>query len=154
MNRLRAGKLHVQLGSNITSIGPVTPRCYTLTHSDTSGDLFLTIDITYAKNQISGWYTRLMRDEVLAEWHMEVSRPVLHVYCHVSGGLVFGSARWRYAIFKRELPLVLEAFYYGDQELYASHPELDSAPIKIHFVSQLKRYQRIESWGTPGDYRI
>jgi hypothetical protein len=47
-----------------------------------------------------------MRDEVLAEWRDEADGAVLHVYCHVSGGLVFGSAGWRYAIFRRELPLV------------------------------------------------
>ena len=38
--------------------------------------------------QISGWYTRLMRDEVLAEWLEDEDGPALHVYCHVSGGLV------------------------------------------------------------------
>jgi hypothetical protein len=43
-------------------------RCYTLTHSDTTGELFLTIGPDFDRAQISGLYTRLMRDEVLAEW--------------------------------------------------------------------------------------
>ena len=154
MNRLQAEKLHVRLGSNVTSRGPVTPRCYTLTHSDTSGDLFLTIDVTYDKNQISGWYTRLMRDEVLAEWSNRDSSPVLYVYCHVSGGLVFGNAGWRYAIFKRELPLVLAAFRYGDRQFFEAYPELDHAPIQIRFNSHRQHYQRLEQWGTPADYKV
>jgi hypothetical protein len=130
------------------------PRRYTLTHSDTSGDLFLTIGQEYDWKQISGWYTRLMRDEVLAEWCKEKDGAALHVYCHVSGGLVFGTASWRYAIFGRELPLVLEAFRHGDRQLFEAHPGLDHAPIEIHFRSHRRRYRRKERWGTPSDYRL
>jgi proteinaceous RNase P len=62
-----------------------------------------------------------MQDEVLTKLR-EDDGPSLHVYCHVSGGLVFGTAGWRYAIFQRELPLVLETFRYGDRALFATHP--------------------------------
>jgi integrase len=41
--RLRPEKLHVSLAEGSIADGPVTPRSYTLTHSDTTGDLFLTI---------------------------------------------------------------------------------------------------------------
>ena len=41
--RLRPEKLHVGPAEGSIADGPVTPRCYTLTHSDTTGDLFLTI---------------------------------------------------------------------------------------------------------------
>ena len=153
MSRLRPGKLHVHLSEGSVADGPVMPRCYTLTHSDTTGELFLTIGPAFDRAQISGWYTRLMRDEVLAEWLEDEDGPALHVYCHVSGGLVFGTAGWRYAIFRRELPLVLEAFRYGDRQLFETHPELDRAPIRIHFRSHRRRYRRRERWGTPADYR-
>jgi hypothetical protein len=134
--------------------GPVMPRCYTLTHSDTTGDLFLTIGPEFDLAQISGWYTRLMRDEVLAEWRDDEDGRALHVYCHVSGGLVLGTAGWRYAIFRHELPLVLEAFRYGDRALFAAYPELDEAPIRVHFRSSRRRYRRRERWGTPADYQL
>jgi len=62
-----------------------------------------------------------MRDEVLADWRKDDDGSALHVYCHVSGGLVLGTAGWRYAIFQHELPLVLEAFGYGDRALCAAH---------------------------------
>jgi hypothetical protein len=55
--------------------------------------------------------------------------PTLHVYCHVSGGFVFGSAPLRYKIFQGELPLVLEALRYGDRSFFAARPQLDKAPI-------------------------
>jgi hypothetical protein len=154
VSRLQPGKLHVQLSGGLVPEAPVISRRYTLTHSDTSGDLFLTIGLEHDEKQISGWYTRLMRDEVLAEWCDEGDGAALHVYCHVSGGLVFGTASWRYAIFRRELPLVLEAFRYGDRQLFEAHPELDHAPIEVHFRSHRPLYRRQERWGTPADYRL
>jgi hypothetical protein len=154
MSRLQPGRLHVRLEGGLSAEGPGTPRRYTLTHSDASGELFLTIGREYDGNQISGWYTRLMRDEVLAEWREQEDGPSLHVYCHVSGGLVFGSASFRYNIFRRELPLVLEALRYGDRRLFEAHPELDEAPVRVHFHSSRRRYHRRERWGTPADYRL
>jgi hypothetical protein len=153
LKRLRPGKLHVTFVSETGSGEPVSPRRYTLTHSDRTGDLFLTIGPSYDRKQISGWYTRLMRDEVLAEWRQEPGGPELHLHCHVSGGIILGSARWRDDIFRHELPLVLEALRYGDQALYETHPELDQAPIRVHMHARQARLNRVESWGVPASYR-
>jgi hypothetical protein len=129
------------------------PRTYTLTHSDSTGDLYLTVGPAYNKDQISGWYTRLMRDEVLAEWLQGDDELELHVHCHVSGGLVAGSAGWRDAIFRRELPLVLEALRCGDQQLLVAQPELDGAVVWVHFHSANPKYNVVEAWGKLADYR-
>jgi hypothetical protein len=104
MSRLDPGKLHVRFAAGVAAEGPLTPRRYTLTHSDSTGDLFLTIAPEVDQKRISGWYTRLMRDEVVAEWQEGEEGAALHVFCHVSGGLVFGSAGMRYGIFQREMP--------------------------------------------------
>ena len=152
MKRLAPDKLHVRLAPGTEPQRPVTPRRYTLTHSDATGDLVLTIGPDYDRKQISGWYTRLMRDEVLAEWCQEEEGTALHVHCHVSGGLVFGPPGWRYAIFARELPLVLEVFRFGDRELFPAHPGLDRAPIWVHFHATRARYAQVERWGVPADY--
>jgi hypothetical protein len=154
MSRLKPQKLQVRFASGTEPTGPVTPRRYTLTHSDSTGDLFLTIGAEYDRKQVSGWYTRLMRDEVLAEWLEDEDGRVLHVCCHVSGGLAIGPAGWRYEIFRRELPLVLEALRFGDQALYESEAELDRSPIQVHFHARQPRYNRTERWGVPGDYRL
>ena len=154
MSRLRTEKLHTRLAASVDLAGPVLPRRYTLTHSDRTGDLYLTVGAEYDEAQISGWYTRLMRDEVLAEWQQDEHGPSLYVHCHVSGGLVLGSARFRYTILRRELQLVLEAFRFGDRMLFEAHPELDRAPIWVHFHSTRSRYDRTQRWGTPADYRL
>ena len=153
MTRLNPKKLHVQFAAGVTPKGPLTPRRYTLTHSDSTGELFLTIAPEVDRQQISGWYTRLMRDEVLAEWQDSEDGPALHLFCHVSGGLAFGGAGMRYGIFQRELSMVLEAFRFGDRGLFETQPELDQAPIWIHFQSTNRRYHKTERWGTPADYR-
>ena len=135
MKRLSPKKLYTEFLPRTTPESPVTPRRYTLTHSDRTGNLFLSVGLDYNQHQISGWYTRLMRDEVLAEWKKDDKGYSLHVYLHVSGGLVFGRANWREAIFRNELPLVLEAIRYGDRSLFKTYPELDHGLIIVHFQS-------------------
>jgi len=152
LRRLRPEKLYKRYQPGIGEDGPVTPRHYTLTHSDLTGDLCLTIGRDYDCRQVSGWYTRLMRDEVLAEWQTDQGEPILAVYCHVSGGLVFGPAKLRDAIFRRELPGALEAFRFGDRRFFDAHPALDSAPIVVHFHAKEPRYGVRERWGIPAEY--
>jgi hypothetical protein len=96
MTRLIPEKLHVKYLCDTTPDAPLLPRFYTLTHSDFSGDLFLSIGPCYDMKQISGLHTRLMRDEVLAELGKDLQGYSLNVFCHVSGGFVFGRAKWRY----------------------------------------------------------
>jgi hypothetical protein len=153
MNHLNPEKLHIRFLSGSTNDGPRIPRCYTLTHSDTTGELFLTIGPTYDHKQISGWYTRFMRDEVLATWEMDEEEMSLHVHVHVSGGLILGSAKWRDKIFRHHMPQVLEAIRYGDRELVKEYPELEQAPIMIHFHARTPKHYLIETWGILGDYR-
>ncbi len=153
MEHLNPEKLHVRFLSGSTSDGPTNPRCYTLTHSDTTGELFLTIGPGYDHKQISGWYTRFMRDEVLAAWEMHDEEIALYVHVHVSGGLILGSAKWRDKIFRQHMPLVLEAFRYGDSELITQHPELEHARIIVHFHASNPNYERVETWGVLRDYK-
>ncbi len=153
MKRLNPHKLHVTYLNGISRESPTFPRRYTVTHSDLTGQLFLTVGNQYDTKQISGLYTRLMRDEVLAEFAKEEDGLVFRVYCHVRGGFVIGTAKWRYNIFRSELPLVLEAIRYGDRALFEQNPELENAPVLIHFKSTASRFDKVESWGIMADYR-
>ncbi len=153
MSQLRPEKLHVRFASGSQPGGPAVPRRYTLTHSDLTGDLFLTMAPDYNQEQLSGFQMRLMHDEVLGEWLQEGDSFALHLYCHVSGGLIFGPARLRDFFFRRELPLALQALRYGDRALFQAHPVLDQAPVWVHFRAAQARYNRVERWGVPADYR-
>uniref|UniRef100_M1C2V3 Green flesh protein n=1 Tax=Solanum tuberosum TaxID=4113 RepID=M1C2V3_SOLTU len=84
------------------------PRTYTLTHSDITSKLTLAISQTINNSQLQGWYNRLQRDEVVAEWKKVKGKMSLHVHCHISGGhfMLDLFARLRNYIFCKELPVV------------------------------------------------
>jgi hypothetical protein len=153
MKRLNPDKLHVITATGYPGEQAKEPRRYTLTHSDLSGDLFLVIARDYERKAIARLYTRLMRDEVLAELVSSGGSMELRVYCHVSGGLVIGTAKWRNSIFQAELPLVLEAIRYGDRALFETVTDLDQVPVRVYFHSPSRKYNRVENWGVMADYR-
>jgi hypothetical protein len=153
MQRLQPEKLHVYFLPGTSPEILKLPRRYTLTHSDRTGDIHLTIGPEWDKEQISGWYTRCLRDEILGEILNNGEKPVLKIHCHVSGGMALGTARWRYGIFRRELSLVLEAIREGDGILFQENPGLDDMPVTISFHAHKKQYNREEAWGTIGQYR-
>lgn len=84
------------------------PRTYTLTHSDVTARLTLAVSHTINRAQLQGWYNKLQRDEVVAEWKKVQGHMSLHVHCHISGGHVLLDliAGLRYYIFRKELPVV------------------------------------------------
>lgn len=125
------------------------PRIYTLTHSDTTAKITLAVAQEINKAQLKGWYSKLQRDEVLAEWRKTQGEMALHVHCHISGGNFLHNliAKLRFYIFRKELPVVLEAFIHGDRELFAKHPELQNAPVWVYFHSNMEEYNRLECWG-------
>ncbi|KZL90371.1 staygreen family protein [Clostridium magnum] len=146
MSRLNPEKLSVEFRDGVTTTDPIIPRRYTLTHSDITAELFLTIGLTYAYDK-----TNAMRDEVLGEWFKAMNRYFYYVYLHVDGP---GAIAIRNYIFRRELPLALEAIRYGDREFFSAHPELNYAPIIVYFISTNSEFNRVENWGTFSDYDI
>ncbi|CAN4127489.1 unnamed protein product [Withania somnifera] len=125
------------------------PRTYTLTHSDITSKLTLAISQTINNSQLQGWYNRLQRDEVVAEWKKVKGKMSLHVHCHISGGhfLLDLFARLRYYIFCRELPVVLKAFVHGDEDLLKNYPELQEALVWVYFHSNIQEFNKVECWG-------
>ncbi|MDP4108146.1 MAG: staygreen family protein [Bacillota bacterium] len=56
MNNFNPEKLSVKCMDGITITEPIIPRRYTHTHSDLTGDLFLTIGIHKSKNLRDSYY--------------------------------------------------------------------------------------------------
>lgn len=146
LNKLNPEKLTVQWRNGVTVTEPIIGRRYTLTHSDETGDLFLTIGKKYAYEKITE-----MRDEVLAEWRQLNGNPYLFVYVYV-GNYGPKQTAIRNTIFRRELPLALEAIMYGDKEFFYVYQTLQQAPIYIHFESPLEAYHTVEVWGMVKNY--
>ncbi|MCY6372571.1 staygreen family protein [Clostridium ganghwense] len=148
MKKLKPEKLSVEYRQVVTPTQPVIPRRYTLTHSDITGELFLTIGSQYAFDKIGP-----TRDEVLAEWKLINNEYILYVYVYVNGQFGMINACIRNKFFIKELPLALEAIFYGDRAFLKVHPELYNSPIWIYFDSVYPQFNRIEYWGVPFDYK-
>lgn len=125
------------------------PRTYTLTHSDITSKLTLAISQTINNSQLQGWYNKIQRDEVVAEWKKVKGKMSLHVHCHISGGhfVLDMFARLRFFIFCKELPVVLKAFVHGDGNLLNNYPELQEALVWVYFHSNIQEFNKVECWG-------
>lgn len=150
MSKLNPKKLSVEFRKGVTDTDPIIPRRYTLTHSDVTAQLFLTIGLTYAYDKIDN----NKRDEVLGQWIKEGQNYIYYVYLRVDGKLGSKTAAIRNYIFRRELPLALEAIRYGDRKFFSTHPELNKATILVYFISKNPRFNKVENWGTFLDYDI
>ncbi|WLR52575.1 staygreen family protein [Bacillus tianshenii] len=150
MTKLNPNKLNVTFFGGTSATSPLIPRYYTLTHSDLTAELFLMIGPYYRFDKID----RKLRDEVLGQWIYTGNKFVFPVMVYV-GGEEYGiqTASIRYQIFKRELPLALEAIRYGDRELFNLYPQLDDAPIIVYFQSSYPQFHTAQNFGTFRDYR-
>lgn len=153
-------KLQVRYLPGVAAEEPSLPwrRRYTLTHNDITGSLQLSVGLEYNYEQLAGWYTRILRDEVLAEWHTSAPSASgtqcvsLNVYCHVSGEEIWPAPpALRSFIFQREMRLVLDTIAYAERGLLAAHPTLASAPVYVHLVSDMDSLNRVISWGCLND---
>lgn len=148
MEKLNPEKLTVEYRTGVSETDPVIGRKYTLTHSDTTAELFLTIGLDFAYDQVTK-----MRDEVLAEWWTDKGVPFLYGTVSVDGEMSSVFTSIRDTIFRKELPLALEAIIYGDRALIEKHPELENAEIWIYFDSVSPKYNKYEYWGKVRDYQ-
>ena len=151
MSKFNPEKLSVEYRDGVTATGPIIPRQYTLTHSDSTGDLFLTIGTQFAWDQVN--YE--MRDEVLGEWKTSGHCLFYNVFIFINQGEYdVAIAARRNEIFRRELPLALTAIRYGDRFFFDLHPNLDNALIIVNFLSTTPPFTSKESWGTFNCYSI
>lgn len=144
MSKFNPEKLFVTYRDGVTATEPIISRTYTLTHSDVTGQLFLTIGTEIAWDQVNPD----MRDEVIGEWQANGSCLYCNILLYVDGGEYdIHTAAKRNEVFLRELPLALTAIRYGDRALFDRYPELNHAPIIVNFLSAYPQLARQENWG-------
>jgi hypothetical protein len=137
-------KLTVEYNEGVTATGPAFPRRCTLTHSDVTGKLFLTIGFDYAWEKVNP-----LRDEVLGEWKQYGGSLYFCTYVSVDQGQYpLSVSAKRNEIFRRELPLALTAIRYGDRLFFNIYPQLNQAPIIITFMSAYSQFAKQENWGS------
>ena len=101
-------KLNVVFATDIDKSGPIIPRRYTLTHSDETGELFLSIGKYYDYSKVNE-----SRDEVLGCWNCDENNLYylrFEVLLDACGGEEKLAIRNK--IFRNELPMAIRAIIY------------------------------------------
>lgn len=147
MSKFIPEKLFVEYKDNVGINTKKEERKYTLTHSDETADLFLTIGKKYDYEK-----TNETRDEVLAEWKVVDGRDTLSVYLQVSLDSSLSKTIIRDKVFREELSLALNAIVYGEKDFLKENTQLYKATVIINFKSEIPKYNRIEEWGIVIDY--
>lgn len=150
MSDFNKEKLVVNFGEGISKKAPIEPRKYTLTHSDETGELFLSIGKCYDYTNITA-----MRDEVLGTWICDLdSNYSLKLEILVDGCGDDKVSERRNKIFRKELPLAIKAIIYGDRAFIEELEFLNESKIKVKFKSRYDKYNVEENWGLVKDYVI
>lgn len=147
MFEFKPEKLFVDFKNGVTEKSGIIPRAYTMTHSDETGDLFVTVGLIYDWDKITE-----IRDEVMAEWVKEDGKYKIKIYVHVDGHNGLKETAIRNEIFRKELPLALTAIRYADYKFFNKNPDLDNAPIIVYFNSGVDNYNKKENWGVFKQY--
>lgn len=148
MKVLNPQKVFVQYRNAITPYNPIIGRKYTITHSDTTAELFVFISNNFAEDQNTN-----MRDEVRVGWQQNKNKLILMGSVLVDAVGVIGKPEIRNKIFYDEMPTALQALRQADRFLFDENPTLDSTPVLIHFISSKSAYDKIYSFGSIGDYK-
>ena len=148
MKKIDRGKVNVEFRDGVMPLGPICERKYTMTHSDETADLFVTIGNEYAMDKMNE-----LRDEVLLTFEYTPRGIVLAGEVIVDGRGISGDAETRNGIFARELSTALQAIRYADDEFFKVNPALDDIPIYIWFRSDDPVYNKLYDYGTMSEYK-
>ncbi|MEG2740020.1 staygreen family protein [Clostridium sp.] len=149
MEVINPQKVFTEYRDKVTKVSPIKGRKYTMTHSDETADLFVTVGLNYAEDKVSK-----IRDEVRLEWVEEEGKLILYGEVLIDGEGISGNERIRNNIFMKEMPLALQSVRYGDRELFKNNEHLDCAIILIHFKSDIPKYDRVCNFGSMEMYRV
>lgn len=147
MRKINTEKVFTERRNGATDTYPLSGRKYTLTHVDTTGDIFLTIGTSFAEDKVGKF-----KDEVRLQYIFINGMPILYGEVMVDGMGIPGNPPAREAIFKREMPTALQAVRFGDNGLFVAYPALDSTPVYIQFISANPDRNKLYDFGVIGDY--
>lgn len=143
-----ASKVSAEFRDGVKYSEPILGRKYTVTHSDDTTELFVTIGKKYAKDKFGP-----LRDQVLLEFKCCCGKLILkgRVELDLPGGGI--TTKQRSDIFMREMNVALSGIKTADRELFKTCSSLNKCPILIDFRSKDSGYHRELCFGTMSDYK-
>ena len=148
MREINPRKVFVQYRDIMKPYEPVRDRKYTITHSDTTGELFVFVSENYAEDKITK-----LRDEVRIVWGQYNNQLALIGTVIVDSNDIAGDPYIRNSIFYNEMPIALQALRQADRFLFEKYYNLDSTPVYIRFISSNPEYNKIYDFGNIGMYK-
>lgn len=148
VRELNPQKVFVQYRDIMRPYGPIVNRKYTITHSDTTAELFVFVANNYAEDQITS-----LRDEVKVAWEQHEKGVALIGSVIVDGNGVIGNAYARNNIFYNKMPTALQALRKADRFLFEKEPNLDNTPVFIHYISSEPELYKVYDYGMIGLYK-
>lgn len=148
MKQIDSNKVFAEFRDGVTPLEPLRQRKYTMTHSDETANLFVTIGKEYAEDKVSA-----LRDELRLMYEMTKNGLILTGEVLLDGDGVEGKTTERNEIFARELPTALQAIRIADHEFFETNPVLDTVPIYIWFQSEQSEYNKLYDYGTMTEYK-
>ena len=149
MSEMNFQKVFVQYRDFITPYDPVLNRKYTITHSDITADLFVTIASSYANDQVTE-----MQDDVKIGWEQTNQGLLLLGWVFIDGAGAFYNPEMRNHVFYSEMSKALMALRHADRFLFHAYPNINSTPVFFHFVSDNPAYDKIYNFGHIGSYAL
>ena len=141
-------KLETNFIEPVTPLEPIRNRKYTLTHSDTTGMLFLDIGNEYNYSAIN----KDLRDELLGKCKMFNYNSYVLVFHAYVGDSDYSDASMKYTAFKYHLKSALQATFYGDRALLNEYPYLLNTLIYVKFDSDILIFDNYEPYGYVKNY--
>jgi len=131
-----------------TPTQPLLKRRYTLTYVSETDSLYLIIGSSFAKDVLNE-----QRNELFGEWVHYKDATALYLYVFIGDHRTDKSIQAiRYAIFNKEMPVLLTALRYGDHFFFKQVHNLDQAPIYVHYHSNYSEFHTIRYMQTPSTY--
>ena len=140
-------QIFVEYRDNVGPLAPLEERTYTMTHSDETGDIFVTIELNYAPDQ-----TNKIQDQVYMKWLPIEDKFFLYGEVIIDNDTITGKSDISYEIFSREMPLALHAIYTADLPLFEAYPTLNDTPVIINFLSTDPKYDKLHCYGEISHY--
>ena len=140
-------RISVEFRDGVCEKWPVFNRKYTVTHSDETAEIFVTIGMEYARDKYSA-----MRDEVILHFLCCNNCIKMMGYVQIDVPGRYFDREKRKTIFCREMPKALQAVRYADRIFFDAHEELDQASVWIQFVSDDFAYSKASCFGKMKDY--
>lgn len=149
MDNFDTTKINIELRNKVDIAAPVLGRSYTVTHSDDTGDIFVTIGTDFAVDRFGP-----LNDQVLLRMECFNGQFQLNgLVCLDLPGSKF-SIKQRSDIFSEKMYLALMSIRYADSYFYEKCCSRDTIPVYMHFYSKDPRYDRVHYFGEIGDYTI